>query len=98
MFKPDIYRYVGSDGSIWKDPDNGSQLTRCPWLTKLPNQNTYSCEIYHDRPEDCRYYPTTIEEMIRDDCEMLEPSDRENPKQAQRILDQLMSDSRPAVK
>lgn len=95
-FSPDIYRYVSREGNIWVDPDTGKQLTHCPWLKKLPNQNKYTCDIYHERPADCRYYPSNIEEMIRDECEMLEVSDIKNPKQAQKLLDQLMADSRPA--
>lgn len=33
--------------------------------------------------------------MVRDECEMLEPRDLVNPKQAQKKLDFIMSDSRP---
>ena len=70
-------------------------MVRCPWLRKLPNQEKYICRIYYDRPNDCRYYPVTIDEMVRDGCEMLEARDTANPKQAQRTLDNLMADSRP---
>ena len=70
-------------------------MVRCPWLRKLPNQEKYICRIYYDRPNDCRYYPVTIDEMVRDGCEMLEARDTVNPKQAQRALDNLMADSRP---
>jgi len=77
------------------NPDTGKPLELCPWLTKLADQNKYICDIYHDRPDDCKYYPVTIEQMINDDCEMLEPNDIKKPKQAQKILDNLMSDSRP---
>ena len=97
IFRPDIYSYV-SNGDIWMDPDTGKQLTRCPWLKKLPSQNKYTCDIYNDRPEDCKLYPTTIEEMVKDECEMLEISDLDQPKQAQKILDKIMADSRPPVK
>lgn len=95
-FRPDISRYV-SDGNIWMSPGSGQQLALCPWLKKLPNQNKYICEIYHDRPDDCKYYPVTIEQMIQDECEMLEAHDLANPKQAQETLDMLMADSRPPV-
>ena len=70
-------------------------MMRCPWLRKLPNQNKYICRIYHDRPDDCRHYPVNIEEMARDECEMLEVKDLAMPEQAQQALDNLMSDSRP---
>lgn len=80
------------------DPNSGKQLILCPWLRKLPNQNKYICDIYEDRPDDCKYYPTTIKEMIRDECEMLEVHDLANPKQAQKTLDNLMAGSRPPLR
>ena len=92
--RPDIADYA-SGGKIWIDPTSGEQLLRCPWLQKLPEQNKYICRIYYDRPDDCRYYPVDIEQMLHDDCEMLEARDLANPKQAQKTLDMLMADSRP---
>lgn len=100
VFHPHIYRYV-SDGKIWIDPDTGGQLSYCPFLEKdpdsshSPQQATYSCGIYLDRPEDCRHYPTSISEMIRDECEMIEAIDLEDTRKSQIKLDELMSDSRP---
>ena len=46
--------------------------------------------------------PTTtgsvrIDEMVRDECEMLDLRDLRNPKKAQRDLDLLMADSRPPM-
>jgi Fe-S-cluster containining protein len=93
-FRPKIFDYV-SGGEIWVSPVTGKQMKRCPWLRKLPNQNKYICRIYHDRPDDCRHYPVNIEEMARDECEMLEVKDLARPKQAQQALDDLMADSRP---
>lgn len=101
IFQPHIYQHV-RDGKIWVNPDTGEQLTYCPFLEKSPNQNNspqqekYTCGIYLDRPEDCRHYPTSISEMVRDECEMIEAIDLKNPKRAQIKLDTLMSDSRPA--
>ncbi len=77
------------------NPDTGKQLELCPWLRKLPNQNKYICDIYYDRPDDCKFYPVTIEQMVKDECEMLDEHDLVNPKQAQKTLDKLMADSRP---
>lgn len=94
--RPDIARYV-SGGEIWISPDTGKQMLRCPWLRKLPKQEKYICRIYYDRPDDCKQYPVNIDEMIRDECEMLEPRDLLDPIKAQRTLDTLMSDSRPPV-
>ena len=96
IFKPEIANYV-REGNIWMDPDTGKQLELCPWLRKLPQQEKYICDIYYDRPDDCKHYPVTIEQMINDDCEMLEAEDLTKPKQAQKMLDKLMADSRPAV-
>ncbi len=92
--RPDIFRYV-SEGKIWIDPVTGQQLVSCPWLRQLPDQEKYICGIYDDRPDDCKYYPVTIEQMMADECEMLEARDLANPKQAQKTLDRLMADSRP---
>jgi len=94
VFRPEIYDYV-NDGKIWIDPDSGKQLERCPWLRKQPDQNIYTCDIYYDRPDDCKYYPVTIEQMISDECDMIEARDLNNPDQAQKTLDKIMIDSRP---
>ena len=96
VFRPEIYRYV-KDGKIWMDPVTGQQIPRCPWLEKLPGQEKYTCSIYYDRPDDCKHYPVTIEQMVNDECEMLEVKDLANPRQAQKTLDKLMADSRPPV-
>ena len=96
IFRPDIHKYVNA-GKIWMSPDTGEQLKQCPWLKKLPNQVKYTCEIYDDRPDDCKFYPTTIEEMVKHQCEMLEAHDLANPKQAQETLDKIMSDNRPPL-
>lgn len=76
-------------------PDTGKQLEQCPWLRKEPGNNKYTCDIYHDRPDDCKHYPVTLEQMINDECEMLEVRDLTKPEQAQKMLDKLMTDSRP---
>ena len=94
--RPDIFAHV-KDGEIWVDPVTGRQMASCPWLEKLPDQEKYICSIYFDRPDECKHYPVTIDEMERDGCEMLEARDLKNRNQAQRILDKLMSDSRPPV-
>jgi Fe-S-cluster containining protein len=93
-FRPEIFEYV-RDGKIWISPVTGKQMRRCPWLRKLPKQNKYICRIYHDRPDDCRHYPVNIEQMVVDECEMLEVRDLTDPKQAQMKLDKIMADSRP---
>ena len=78
------------------NPKTGEQLEVCPWLKKVPNEEKYLCDIYFDRPDDCKYYPVTVEEMIRDECEMIELKDLDNPVKAQETLDKIMVDSRPS--
>jgi Fe-S-cluster containining protein len=95
-FKPHIAHYI-NDGKIWMDPKTGEQIERCPWLRLEPKTNLYTCDIYYDRPDDCKFYPTTIAEMIIDECEMLDKQDIAHPKQAQKKLDRLMADSRPPL-
>ena len=100
LFNPDIFEYV-KDGKIWFDPETREQLHRCPFLKLAPKataeeKDIYTCSIYVDRPEDCRHYPSLINEMVRDECEMIEVVDLENPKKAQKQLDKLMSSSRPS--
>ncbi|MDO6463169.1 YkgJ family cysteine cluster protein [Pseudoalteromonas carrageenovora] len=98
LFNPEIYEYV-KNNEIWFDPKTGMRLSTCPFLEIAPKKdplakNMYTCSIYLDRPEDCRHYPSLITEMIRDECEMIEPSDIKNQTRAQQKLDILMIDSR----
>jgi Fe-S-cluster containining protein len=94
--RPDIAEYV-SGGRIWFEPGTGRQLLRCPWLYRIEGSGKYGCRIYLDRPADCRHYPVTIEQMVRDDCEMLDSHDLRDLNRAQRQLDLLMADSRPPL-
>ena len=82
-----------NNSEIWSDPKTGKLIELCPWLRKEPDSSVYTCAIYYDRPEDCQYYPSNIAEMVRDECEMLEAGDVENPKKAQQALDKIMADS-----
>ncbi len=77
------------------NPETNDQLSQCPWLRRVPNQERYTCDIYMDRPDDCKFYPVTIDQMVEDECEMLEVKDLANPKLAQKVLDNIMIDSRP---
>ena len=96
IFRPAIFKYV-AEGEIWIDPRTGKRMERCPWLRKSPGQYKYSCDIYYDRPDDCKQYPVAIEQMLKDECEMLDRQDLEKPRQAQKSLDKLMIASRPAL-
>lgn len=98
LFNPEIFQYVKND-KLWFDPKTGEQLRQCPFLelaskTFPQEKDKYTCSIYHDRPQDCRHYPSLISEMINDGCEMLEPADKQNHFKAQKTLDILMIDSR----
>lgn len=97
IFNPEIYQYV-KDGQIWFNPNTGEQYTTCPFLETAPQtdptaKNIYTCSIYLNRPEDCRHYPSLLSEMIRDECEMIEVTDLENPEKAKAKLELLMKDS-----
>ena len=99
QFNPEIFIYV-RDNEIWFDPDTSNRLTKCPFLELAPKINQqapdkYTCRIYLHRPEDCRQYPSLINEMVRDVCEMIEARDLKDPAKAQAKLNLLMSDSRP---
>lgn len=93
-FRPEIAEHVRG-GRIWMNPESGEPLARCPWLELIPGSGKYGCRIYHDRPNDCRHYPVTIEQMVQDECEMLELRDLTDHSRAQRSLDRLMVGSRP---
>jgi len=94
--RPDIARYA-KGSRIWVDPESGEYLASCPFLLRNHDGKT-RCGIYADRPEDCRHYPVDVDQMVRDDCEMLEPSDRDDWRRAQRRLDTIMAGSRPPLR
>jgi len=96
LFNPEIAEYV-RDGEIWADPRSGKLFELCPFLRKTTDAKSvtkYSCDIYFNRPDDCKYYPSNVQEMINDECEMIEPSDLSDLNRAQKRLDVLMIDSR----
>lgn len=96
VFTPAIAEYV-HNGEIWADPKSGKLLELCPFLRLAESNKTsqvkYSCDIYFDRPDDCKYYPSNVQEMILDGCEMIEASDLNDLKKAQAKLELIMTDS-----
>lgn len=76
--RPDILAYADCS-DLWVSPVTGEEMDRCPWLRKLPNKDKYKCRIYEARPEVCRNYPRSIEQMIKDGCGMLEDGDLDKP-------------------
>jgi Fe-S-cluster containining protein len=93
-YRPDIARYV-QGRKIWIDPATGEYFARCPFLQKETGSKKFTCDIYDDRPEDCRHYPVDIAQMLHDGCEMLERRDLLDIRRAQKKLDAIMVDSRP---
>lgn len=96
LFAPDIAQYV-QNGKVWFDPKTAEPLSACPFLKVIdPSSNSpkYTCDIYLERPDDCRQYPSLVSEMIRDGCEMIEAIDINSPSAAQKRLEKLMQDSR----
>ena len=98
--QPQIFSYVAK-GEVWFQPKTGKRVEVCPWLRKEQSDSAgreiYTCDIYFNRPDDCKHYPTSIDEMIRDGCEMLDEQDIAEPVKAQKRLDVLMIDSRPSL-
>jgi hypothetical protein len=39
---------------IWIHPRTGNNVTRCPWLRKLPGDDRYACRINALKPDRCR--------------------------------------------
>lgn len=65
---PPLYDY-------WFSPVTGEETGRCPWLRKLPNRAVFKCRIHDVRPDTCRGYPVSRQQMVQDQCEMIEPGD-----------------------
>ncbi|MGB9439903.1 MAG: YkgJ family cysteine cluster protein [Desulfobacterales bacterium] len=66
---------VGGDHyvfDIWISPKTGEDVTRCPWLRKLPKQDKYICRIHDVKPEHCRNYPKSRQHAMKTGCKGLE--------------------------
>lgn len=53
---------------IWVNPHTGDDVSRCPWLRKLPKQDKYICRIQSVKPEICRNYPLSREHAEETGC------------------------------
>jgi len=53
----------------------GNSVKRCPFVRKVRGTDRYTCTIYDTRPQVCRSYPHSVDQMAADGCEMLEPGD-----------------------
>ena len=75
---PEIAEYV-HQGQIWHDPETKQLFELCPFLENAPNSNLYTCSIYYNRPYDCRYYPSTFEEMVTAGSAMVKAKASKDP-------------------
>ena len=53
---------------IWFSPTTGEEVSRCPWLRKLPNKDKYICRIHDVKPTHCRNYPHSREHAEKTGC------------------------------
>jgi Fe-S-cluster containining protein len=63
--------YLGGEDrvyDIWINPRTGEDVSRCPWLRKLPGKNKYICRIHEMKPEHCRNYPLSREHAENTGC------------------------------
>ena len=60
---------------LWISPRTGDEASRCPFVRKIRGQDRYTCTIYNTRPEVCRAYPISVDNMKAVDCEMIDPGD-----------------------
>lgn len=72
--RDDILRYVDHVNMGFYDLwfDNGKELDRCPFLRKDRGAASYRCTIHNTRPEVCRSYPANYEQMVADECEIIQ--------------------------
>jgi Fe-S-cluster containining protein len=74
--RDDILEWVDTIGcgdgervyDIWISPRTGDDVSRCPWLRKLPKKNKYICRIHEVKPRVCREYPKTEEHARKTGC------------------------------
>jgi Fe-S-cluster containining protein len=55
-------------GDLWLNPNTGDEVTRCPWLRKLPKQDKYKCRIHDTKPAHCRNYPKSKRHALTTGC------------------------------
>lgn len=71
--REDILEYVDFLGEgvydLWVK--EGKSLPRCPFVRKDRNKPTYHCTIHETRPQACRGYPVTAEQMVKLGCEIV---------------------------
>ena len=63
----DILDYIIA-GDLWINPRTGEDISRCPWIRKLPNKDKYICRIHDTKPKHCRDYPLSKKHALRTGC------------------------------
>lgn len=65
-----IYELSGETafGDLWISPNTGDEVSRCPWLRKLPKQEKYKCRIHGTKPAHCRNYPISKKHALTTEC------------------------------
>lgn len=53
---------------IWVSPETGEDVSRCPWLRKVPRADRYVCRIHDMKPDHCRRYPTSRRHAAETGC------------------------------
>jgi Fe-S-cluster containining protein len=53
---------------LWIDPATGDEVTRCPWLRKVPREPRYLCGIHDTKPRHCREYPRSKKHALMTGC------------------------------
>lgn len=66
--RDDILAYVGLGADLWIGKLTGEEVSRCPWLRKLPGKNKYICRIHDTKPKVCKGYPVSRKQAIEDGC------------------------------
>lgn len=55
--REDLLSRVNRLGWIWVDPDTKEMLERCPFISRISEQQSI-CSIQETKPDICRAYPT----------------------------------------
>lgn len=80
--RDDILAHIEVIGRTKADPwadawftKAGNSVKGCPFVRKIRGADRYTCTIYDTRPQVCRSYPHSVDQMAAAGCEMLEPGD-----------------------
>lgn len=66
--------YEDADGRVYEAFAHppGAPGDRCPFLRAGEDGVAYRCAIHRDRPNVCRGYPYSLEQAVRDGCEIIQ--------------------------